>query len=627
MVDRIGHYKIVAELGRGGMGIVYKAHEESLNRFVALKVLGEHLTEDADHVERFLREARSAASLNHPNIVQIYAVSEEDGRHFFAMEYVSGRSLQQILRSSGPLDPVQVAKIALQTASGLRAAHEQGIIHRDIKPANLLIDDRGLVKIADFGLALVTGGVSRLTATGMFMGTPGYLSPEQCLDQSPDHRTDIYSLGVTLYEALSGKVPFTADSPLALLRQIVEVEPPDLGDLKPDVDPELRAIVARMMAKDRDLRVSSCAELIGGLEKFLGARGAAGNLVERVAASAGSQSPPVPAAELDSQPTRQVSSDAIAAGATAVTAPAAATEVPVVETSPLEEPPSGSGKRLALVAAIVVIFGLAAVVAAGIFAWKSGLFETALGGGASTTVAEFETPPSDRDTSPDGAVESQDEVRQLTTSVGAAAASTAVGENSVPTEQPLSPNSGLGESAGAGQEHGTRQVAAATDPGSESRQEPAMPPPPVRPPPKGTVVIAVGETLFAGEAETVVENTLAQAGIQLVDENGIPGIAAFLGTDLAPEPGEIHGLLRPYAANLVLVRVEYLGERPLVYMGQRDVAFQARVIIVPIDLQAGNALSAPVRLRTEYTHLNAQRVAEKELRVPANRIAQLLAEK
>ena len=147
MADRIGHYKIVAELGRGGMGIVYKAHEESLNRFVAIKVLGEHLTEDPGHVERFLREARSAAALNHPNIVQIYAVSEEDGRHFFAMEYVSGRSLQQILRSSGSLDAVQVAKIALQTASGLRAAHEQGIIHRDIKPANLLIDDRGLVKI------------------------------------------------------------------------------------------------------------------------------------------------------------------------------------------------------------------------------------------------------------------------------------------------------------------------------------------------------------------------------------------------------------------------------------------------------------------------------------------------
>ncbi len=570
MVDRIGHYRIVAELGRGGMGIVYKAHEESLNRFVAIKVLGEHLTEDPDQVERFLREARSAASLNHPNIVQIYAVSEDDGRHYFAMEYVSGRSLQQILRSSGPLDPIQVAKIALQTASGLRAAHEQGIIHRDIKPANLLIDDRGLVKIADFGLALVTGGVSRLTATGMFMGTPGYLSPEQCLDQDPDHRTDIYSLGVTLYEALSGKVPFTADSPLALLRQIVDVEPPDLGELKPDVDPELRTIVARMMAKDRDLRVSSCAELIGGLEKFLEARGASGNLVERVAASAGSPTPPSPspaaAADLDSQPTRQVSSDAIAAGATAVTAPAAATEVPIVKTSPIEEPPSGSGsgKRLALVAAVVVLFGLAAVVAAGIFAWKSGLFESAMGGGASTTVAESKTPPTDIGTSPNGAIETQDEVDRLTTAAGAATVSTAVEKGPEPTAQSGSTDSGRAESGVTDQEQAERQVADPSGPRSEPRQEPDLPPPPVRPPPEGTVVIAVGETVLAGEAEAVVENTLVQAGIHLVDENGIPGIAAFLDTDLAPEPGEIHRLLRPYAEYLVLVRVESqaIGERP-----------------------------------------------------------------
>ena len=123
----------------------------------------------------------------------------------------------------------------------------------------------------------------------------------------------------------------------------------------------------------------------------------------------------------------------------------------------------------------------------------------------------------------------------------------------------------------------------------------------------------------------MVEDTLARAGIQLVDENGIPGIAAFLGTDLAPEPGEIHGLLRPHAAHLVLVRVEYLGERPLVYMGQRDVAFQARVVMVLIDLQEGDSLTQPVRLRTEYTHLNAQRVAEKDLRRPAQRFAQLLA--
>ena len=521
-----------------------------------------------------------------------------------------------------------MARIALQTASGLRAAHDQGIIHRDIKPANLLIDDRGLVKIADFGLALVTGGVSRLTATGMFMGTPGYLSPEQCLDQNPDHRTDIYSLGVTLYEALSGKVPFVADSPLALLRQIVEVDPPDLGKLKPDVDPEIRTIVARMMAKDRNLRVSSCAELIGGLEKFLESKGVSGSLVERVAASARSVAPPPPGnaadAELDSQPTRQVSGDALADGAPALTAPAVQTEVPVVETSPLEEPPTGSGKRLALVAAAVVLFGLAAVVAAGILAWRSGLFEAAMGGRSAAAVTDTETPLEIVDSTAEASTETVVDEGESITASGIPGSTTADLPNPEPGAQAKDVDSGV-ESGTAGDDPAPRQAAAAAGPRTEAKREPALPPPPVRPPPEGTVVIAVGETVLAGEVETVVEDALARAGVTLVDENGIPGIAAFLGTDLAPEPGEVHGLLRPYAAHLVLVRVEYLGERPLVYMGQSDVAFQARIVMVPIDLQAGNAIAQPIRLRTEYTHLNAQRVAEKELRRPAHRFAQLLA--
>ena len=436
---------------------------------------------------------------------------------------------------------------------------------------------------------------------------------------------------MTLYEALSGKVPFTADSPLALLRQIVEVEPPDLAELKPDVDPDLRAIVARMMAKDRNLRVSSCAELIGGLESFLSARGESGNLVERVAASAGSGPPPpaaaASAADLDSQPTRAVSSDAIAAGATAVTAAAVETEVPVVQTTPVEEPTSGSdsGRRLALVAAVVVLFGLAAVVAGGIFAWKSGLFKAAIGGDTKIEVADTDAQAAFAESDQKAVPEAETETDEVVAAAGTAAASTPIAPESDVVAQSRSEGPDHTQPGASDQEPSERASAANTGARTESNREPAVPPPPVRPPPQGTVVIAVGETLLAGEAEIVVESAMTQAGVQLVDENGIPGIAAFLGTDLAPEPGEIHRLLRPHAATLVLVRVEYLGERPLMYMGQREVAFQARVVMVPIDLQAGNALAQPVRIRTEYTHLNAQRVAEKELRRPAYRIAQMLA--
>ena len=631
MVDRIGHYRIVAELGRGGMGVVYKAHEESLNRFVALKVLGEHLTEDESHVQRFIREAQSAAALNHPNIVQIYAVSEDDGIHYFAMEYVSGKSLQQILRTSGPLSSIEVAKIALQTASGLQAAHEQGIIHRDIKPANLMVDERGLVKIADFGLALITGGASRLTATGMFMGTPGYLSPEQCLDQNPDHRTDIYSLGVTLFEALSGKIPFSADSPLALLRQIVEVEPPDLSELAPEVDEELRALVARMMAKDRDLRVANCAELIGGLEAYLDSRGAAGNLAVRLVTKGvpgGPPPPPTHAEQLDSQPTMAVSGEQDETGALPkpppATAPAlGATEAPVVATAPLEEPPTGGAGRLALVAVLVVVIGLAAVVGGGIYAWRSGIF----------TTARNEAPMDDAsnqnaaDTSPQQAVAGPAEITGDDESVETAGSQPVdarpagtMGSDNPPKGQQAPP---LRDASAKGLDASREDSNIHRSPAEKQGREPVNPPPRM-PPPEGTVVIAVGETVFAGEAESFMEDALARAGFTLVDEHSIPGVGGLLAEGAGRAPGELHRALRPYARNAVIIRVEYLGERPLVYMGQRDVAFQARVTVVPVDLQAGGPASSPIKFRVEYTHLNAERVAGEKLRAPARQVAETL---
>jgi serine/threonine protein kinase len=632
MVERIGHYRIVAELGRGGMGIVYKAHEESLNRFVAIKVLGEHLTEDPSHIERFLREAQSAASLNHPNIVQIYAVSEDQGQHYFAMEYVSGRSLQEILRTSGPLDSVQVARIAIQTAAGLQAAHDRGIVHRDIKPANLLIDDRGLVKIADFGLALMGGAVSRLTATGMFMGTPGYLSPEQCLDQGIDHRTDIYSLGVTLFEALSGATPFTADSPLALLRQIVEVEPPDLGELKPEVDTELREIVAQMMAKDRDQRTASCSELVGSLEAFLNARGASGNLLERLGTTeAGGQPPPPPSpddGQLDSQPTVAVSGDQPEAGApaapTAVTGPPIGnTEVPVVETSPLDQgAATGSGRRLAVVAALVVAFGLVAVVAASLIAWRSGLFDIAKRSLESETPQVTEVPSETIAPPPAAAdeVAGSEEGGEAITVAGGSGGNKEISTEQSSSSQPRSTETEGGRNSDdAGTETETVNIHKSRD---LQRQVQEPPPPPL---PEGTIVIAIGDPLFAGEAEAYMEGALTRAGIDVIDENGIPGAADLIAEAGDREPGEMHRLLAPYARNVVMVKIDYLGERPLMYMGQRDLAFQARVTVVPIDLHGREPLAQPMRTRVEYTHLSAPRVVEEKLRAPTRRVVQVVS--
>jgi len=273
MDKTIGPYRIDSELGRGGMGVVYKAHEEALDRWVAIKVLGDNLAEDLTHIERFKREAQSAAKLNHPNIVQIYSIGEDQGRYYFVMEYVPGTSVLRLIRKRGRIDTIPSCRLVLQAAAGLAAAHDAGIVHRDIKPANLMIDDRGLLKITDFGLALAVEAGTRLTATGMFMGTPGYISPEQCLNHEIDHRTDIYSLGVAFFEMLTGSVPLRAASPLALLKQIVEVQPPDVRELNPEVDDVPREILQHMMVKDRNQRLQSCHELIEQLQKYLTEKG------------------------------------------------------------------------------------------------------------------------------------------------------------------------------------------------------------------------------------------------------------------------------------------------------------------------------------------------------------------
>ncbi|MEN8164532.1 MAG: serine/threonine-protein kinase, partial [Acidobacteriota bacterium] len=393
MEERIGHYSIVSELGRGGMGVVYKAHEESLNRFVALKVLGQHLSEDESYVERFKREAQSAAALNHPNIVQIYSIDDFDGRHCFAMEYVQGTSIQQMIKSQGPMDPAAAARLILQAAAGLGAAHSHGIIHRDIKPANLMVDERGLVKITDFGLALLAEGATRLTATGMFMGTPGYLSPEQCLDEDVDHRADIYSLGVTLYEMLTGITPFKADSPLALLRQIIDVEPKDVGELRPEVPEALQSILKKMMTKKREERYADCDILTADLQSWLETTGGAGSDLSAVVAAvvgggAGAAGAEASASlkDLNTDPTLRVDSKQLPGSQPPppplpeipVTAPVEPdeTEEPEMVAAPVTEAPSSNGNsRLALGLAIAAVVAVALLTVTGYAAWRFGAID------------------------------------------------------------------------------------------------------------------------------------------------------------------------------------------------------------------------------------------------------------
>ena len=268
MKTQLGHYDIVSELGRGGMGVVYKGYEASLNRYVAIKVLADSLAHDMSVKERFLREARSMAALNDPHIIQIYFIGDDEGQTYFVMEFVDGESLGSVLKREGMLKPEQAARIVFQTAQGLATAHERGVIHRDIKPGNLMLSSRGMVKIADFGIALTTQDFSKkLTSTGEFVGTPGYLSPEVCLGNPVDQRSDIFSLGIVLFECLAGRVPFTDASPLGLMLEVVKAEIPDVCTLNSEVDPELSRILRRMIAKDPADRYQSCHELVADLQQ------------------------------------------------------------------------------------------------------------------------------------------------------------------------------------------------------------------------------------------------------------------------------------------------------------------------------------------------------------------------
>ena len=268
MITRLGHYDIVTELGRGGMGVVYKGYEPALGRFVAIKVLSPAMAEDPVSVERFLREARAMATLNDSHIIHIHFIGQNQGQTFFVMEYVEGEPLSTVLKREMRLPVGDALKILLQASQGLASAHSHGVVHRDVKPGNIMVSTRGQVKLTDFGIALAhQEQPSKLTTTGGFVGTPGYLSPEVCLGKVVDSRSDIFALGIVLYEMLSGATPFKDESPLKEMLDVVENQAPDIRQINADVDAVTAAILARMMAKLPADRFQSCEELNAELKR------------------------------------------------------------------------------------------------------------------------------------------------------------------------------------------------------------------------------------------------------------------------------------------------------------------------------------------------------------------------
>lgn len=259
-------YEIFEELGRGGMGAVYRARQLSLDRIVAIKILPPSLSADPAFVKRFKREAKIAASLNQKNIVQVFDIEEEDGTHFFSMECVEGHGLDAILKEKGHLSVQKAIDIISQTALAVEHAHQHNVIHRDLKPQNIMVDNADNVKVMDFGLAKLTAlDVTKLTETGTLLGTFDYMSPEQRRGEELDIRADIFSLGVVLFQMLTGRLPFEDPNPMASPGLIAESPPPDITSINPEVPAEFNNVVARALARDKEMRYESVSHFMNAI--------------------------------------------------------------------------------------------------------------------------------------------------------------------------------------------------------------------------------------------------------------------------------------------------------------------------------------------------------------------------
>src|ERR687885_1124115 len=258
-------YNVKGRIGSGGMADVYCADDAQLGREVALKVLHRRFARDREFVERFRREASAAAGLQHPNVVSVFDRGEYDGTYYIAMEYLPGRTLKEVIRDEAPIDQLRAIAFAIQILQAAAFAHRRGVIHRDFKPHNVIVGADDRLKVTDFGIA--RAGASEMTETGSIMGTAQYLSPEQAQGHRVSTASDLYSIGVIVYEMLAGRVPFSGESAVSIALKHVSEPPPRLRDLRPDVHPRLEQAVGRALLKDPAQRYASADEFIAALEQ------------------------------------------------------------------------------------------------------------------------------------------------------------------------------------------------------------------------------------------------------------------------------------------------------------------------------------------------------------------------
>lgn len=660
MHTQIGHYQIVGELGRGGMGVVYKGYETALQRHVAIKLMSEALAHQPEVVERFLREARAMGQLSDPHIVQIYYIGEHAGQPFFAMEFVEGETLAERLRREGRIEPQEAAGLLMQAAQGLAVAHERGVIHRDIKPANLMLTRRGLLKVTDFGIALAQRDVaSKLTGTGQFVGTPGYLSPEVCLGHPIDARSDIFALGIVFFEMLAGRLPFTDASPLGMMLEVVQSSIPDIRTINASVPAELVVILQRMLEKEAARRYPDCEALIGDLQ-------AAGARVRRTATAAGvagdaaSLTPaPVTPGLASTLPAAPLGPPTLPAS-TPPTLPSARPVPP--SPRPQAAPPAGAPRRsLAAFAVAGVLVLVSAGVVAGLYRDRIGQWMDRDARPVAGAVAEprSATSGNSRVRTPDAAPErvaampapvpapdpgtgTVTEASPVVTSAAQAAEagagiaveapSEAGGSTATATEAQLAEMRRLAAELAEQTEAAKRAQAeleaartakaspASTPVRTELAQAPAAREPSVpraaagRPaapalPPMPAVpqvaVVAFGDPMLARAAELAVQNALQADGIRVFDSEQLRGIGRLQHARTPPVADLTDLARRNGIAGLVVVRINDLGRQTLNFYGQSAEVTSATVELAVHDVVARSNLRRSVSETIQYTPLNA----------------------
>ncbi len=664
MRKTIGHYEIVSELGRGGMGIVYKGFEPALNRHAAIKTLADHLAADPGVVERFKREARSMAQLSDAHIVQIYMVGEDQGQPYFAMEFVEGESLAGRLKREGKIEAVEARRIIMQSAQGLVVAHEAGVIHRDIKPGNLLLTKRGVVKVADFGIALATTDIeNKLTGTGQFVGTPGYLSPEICLGKPSDRRSDIFSLGIVLFEMLTGRMPFIDESPLGLMLSVVQSNLPDVRELASDVDEYTVEILAGMVAKDIDARYQSCEALVEALL----AAGTPYHSTHSFATPTSSNSPaatsiatalPKPGPTAPTMPVPPPQAAPVRA-----TTPLPA-QLPNIEGAPPPAPPAApvevaaaatplANKRRSAVLPIAVAALLLVGIASGAgYLWINRSAEDAVTSLAAADVpdpaplpvaappAEPATSESATETAQGGGANSGDEDPTLAVSAApvaltdtpaeapdAATPVAAAGSLSAPAT-PLTSGNESSPAAESTPDKAVAQVADTAIAASDSRRArlgekiaaaregqaalrtnlasaaPERAPEPVaRPLPARVLVVARGDPAITGPAQALIEEALYDAGIDIADLDLVPGLDRY-GADNTRELMAA-AARSGVASAIVVVNVIPVGSQELTYYGEVSTLYTSQIRVRAYSVARREAIGRLNQAQVSFTSLNA----------------------